>query len=343
MNEPPDHTAVLSAANLLSPTGMTVPKYSLNSSGVLAQRGVGVEEEDALLLEVLADLVVDDLGLVLRGDAGDQPLLLRLGDAELVVGVLDVLGQVLPGRGLLLGRPDEVLDVVEVDGRSGRRPRSASACGRTAAGPSAAGRASTAARLFFAEMSAHDGLVEAALRGGAGDVGVGPAVLVACRGRRARGGTVVVMRWSSPRWGWCGRCRSCWSAGRPVVLVGTLVVQTPSPWAMVASRWTWLPEQPGEDLGLGLAQLRELRGDVRDRAVVLADLVAVRCRADRGSVAVGGQRPGQRLGRSSCGTASSSGAYRASSSAERRRANSSTASSPPVSARKRSALTARSS
>ncbi len=33
MNEPPDHTEVLSAANLLSPTGMTVPKYSWNSSG----------------------------------------------------------------------------------------------------------------------------------------------------------------------------------------------------------------------------------------------------------------------------------------------------------------------
>ena len=71
---------------------------------VLAQGGVGVEEDDALLLQVLADLVVDDLGLVLRRDTGDEALLLRLGDAEPVVGVLDVLGQVLPGRGLLLGR-----------------------------------------------------------------------------------------------------------------------------------------------------------------------------------------------------------------------------------------------
>ncbi len=33
MNEPPDHTAVLSAENLLSPDGITVPKYSSNSSG----------------------------------------------------------------------------------------------------------------------------------------------------------------------------------------------------------------------------------------------------------------------------------------------------------------------
>ncbi|SHU62171.1 Uncharacterised protein [Mycobacteroides abscessus subsp. abscessus] len=33
MNEPPDHTAVLSAENLLSPAGITLPKYSLKISG----------------------------------------------------------------------------------------------------------------------------------------------------------------------------------------------------------------------------------------------------------------------------------------------------------------------
>ena len=33
MNEPPDHTDELSAANLLSPGGMTVPKYCFTSSG----------------------------------------------------------------------------------------------------------------------------------------------------------------------------------------------------------------------------------------------------------------------------------------------------------------------
>jgi hypothetical protein len=95
MNEPPDHTAVLSAENLLSPAGITVPKYSWKISGCSAGR-VGVEEDDALRLQVLTDLVVDHLGLVLRGDAGDQALLLGLGDAEPVVGVLDVLGQVFP-------------------------------------------------------------------------------------------------------------------------------------------------------------------------------------------------------------------------------------------------------
>jgi hypothetical protein len=46
---------------------------------VLAQAGVGVDEDDALLLEVRADRVVDDLRLVLRGDAGDQALLLASG------------------------------------------------------------------------------------------------------------------------------------------------------------------------------------------------------------------------------------------------------------------------
>jgi hypothetical protein len=58
---------------------------------VLAQGGVHVAEDDALGLEVLAVLVVHDLGLVLGGDAGEV-LALGLGDAELLVGVLDGSG-----------------------------------------------------------------------------------------------------------------------------------------------------------------------------------------------------------------------------------------------------------
>jgi hypothetical protein len=89
---------------------------------VLPQPGVHVHEHDALLLEVLAHLVVDDLGLVLGADAGEE-LALGLGDAQLVEGVLDVLGDVVPrGRGLLRG-PDEVVDVVVVDlGKVRRAP-----------------------------------------------------------------------------------------------------------------------------------------------------------------------------------------------------------------------------
>ncbi len=97
MNDPPDHTAELSAANLLSFCGMIVPKYC-----------------HALIRQVLLQLVVDDLGLVLGADAGEV-LLFRLGDAELVPGVLDVRRQVLPGLGLFLGRLDVVVDVLEVD------------------------------------------------------------------------------------------------------------------------------------------------------------------------------------------------------------------------------------
>ncbi len=87
---------------------------------VLAQARVHVHEHDALLLEVLADLVVDDLGLVLGADAGEE-LALRLGDAELVEGVLDVLGDVVPGLRGLLGGADEVVDVVVVDVGQHRR------------------------------------------------------------------------------------------------------------------------------------------------------------------------------------------------------------------------------
>ena len=78
MNEPPDHTAELSDANLLSFAGMSVEKYSLTMSSC-SRSPVHVEEQHALLLQALLKLVVDDLGLVLRADPG-QVLLLRLRD-----------------------------------------------------------------------------------------------------------------------------------------------------------------------------------------------------------------------------------------------------------------------
>ena len=62
---------------------------------VLAKAAVHVEEEDALLLELGLELVVDDLRLVLRAHTGEV-LLLRLGDAELVPGVENLGRQVLP-------------------------------------------------------------------------------------------------------------------------------------------------------------------------------------------------------------------------------------------------------
>ena len=100
MNEPPDHTAELSAANLLSPGGMTVPKYCLTSSGYSRSAVSMSQKRIALLLEVLPVPVVHDLGLVLRGDAGEV-LALGLGDAELLVGGLHLLGQHVPVVDLL--------------------------------------------------------------------------------------------------------------------------------------------------------------------------------------------------------------------------------------------------
>ena len=82
---------------------------------VFFERGVGVEEDHALLLEVLADRVVDDFRFVLRRHTRDQSLLLGFGDTQSVVGVLDVLREFVPGCGLLFTRAHEVLDVVEVD------------------------------------------------------------------------------------------------------------------------------------------------------------------------------------------------------------------------------------
>src|SRR5690625_3249047 len=82
---------------------------------VFLQRGIGIQEDNALLLQVLADLVVDNLRLVLRSNTCDQALLLSFWNTQLVVGFLDVVWEVLPGLSLLFGGLDVVLNVVEVD------------------------------------------------------------------------------------------------------------------------------------------------------------------------------------------------------------------------------------
>ena len=86
----------------------------LDQVGVLPKGGVHVAEQHPLGLEVLAVAVVDDLALVLGGDAGEV-LALRLGDAQLVVGGLHRVGQLVPGVDLLVDGLDVVVDVVEVD------------------------------------------------------------------------------------------------------------------------------------------------------------------------------------------------------------------------------------
>src|SRR5699024_12843812 len=68
---------------------------------------LGVHEDYALALELLVDLVIDDFGFVLGRDTGNETLLLRLGDTEPVVGVLDLLRKVFPRGGLLLSTRSE--------------------------------------------------------------------------------------------------------------------------------------------------------------------------------------------------------------------------------------------
>ena len=87
----------------------------LDELGVFAHRGVGVDEDNALLGEVLLDRVVDDLGFVLCRDAGDETAFLRFGDAKAIVGLADVVGQVLPCSGLLADRLDVVLEVLRME------------------------------------------------------------------------------------------------------------------------------------------------------------------------------------------------------------------------------------
>ena len=121
--------------------------------GVLANRGVHVGEEDAEALQVLTVAVVDDLGLVLRGHAGEV-LPLGLGDAELLVGVLHRLGQLIPRVDLLVGRLDVVEDVVEVEvGHLRREPAAPSASARTCAASDSRKSSIQLGSSFMADIS----------------------------------------------------------------------------------------------------------------------------------------------------------------------------------------------
>src|SRR5918995_1042730 len=57
--------------------------------------------------------MVDDLGLVLRSDAGER-IALGLRDAKLLERILDVVRHVVPGTALVLHRPDVVVDLIKV-------------------------------------------------------------------------------------------------------------------------------------------------------------------------------------------------------------------------------------
>ena len=82
-------------AELVVLVGDDAAEVFLHDVLMLAEATIHVEEDDALLLEVLADTVVDGLRLVLCCHSR-EPLLLGLRYAQFVEGVPDVLGNVIP-------------------------------------------------------------------------------------------------------------------------------------------------------------------------------------------------------------------------------------------------------
>ena len=144
---------------------------------VLLQPLVGPHEDDALRLELGADVVVHDLRVVLAAHPGEV-LLLGLGDAQPVVGAPDVVGHVVPVLQRLAGAGDVVVDVLEVDpahvaAPGGQRARLEMAVGLEP-------QLGHPLRLILdpADLR-HDVGVQALLEDGQGLFAVVPAVLVA--------------------------------------------------------------------------------------------------------------------------------------------------------------------
>ena len=269
---------------------------------VLAQRRVGVQEDDALGLEVLADLVVDHLGLVLGCHTGDQAAALGFRDAQLLVRVPDVLGKVFPGGGLLLRGAHEVLDVVEVDAGKVRAPGGHGLAVEVLQALEAQVQHPLRLALLGRDV-ADDFLVEAAawrwrrrrscrpsrtrryrFRGARDSFPESPksqqsqqpsSLIVGPSSRpflQMVGYFVQVVRNGSGGFRHrCGRT-ACWYVGGADVAPARQGGEPPHVDA----------DQPGKDLGFSIAENRELRCELLDGAVTLAQLDAgKRCRQRR--------------------------------------------------------------
>src|SRR3989338_1152161 len=88
---------------------------------ILLERGIHIEEKDSLLLKILPDLMVDDLGVILRADAS-QELLLGLWDPKLIKCLLDILRHIIPVVFLPISWLEVIEDIVEVDRAQIRPP-----------------------------------------------------------------------------------------------------------------------------------------------------------------------------------------------------------------------------
>ena len=251
--------------------------------------------------------------------------------------------------GLLLGRAHEVLDVVEVDAGQVARPSVGIGFLSNSRRPLRRGLEHPLRLVLERRDVADDLLGEPAARGGAGGVGVGPAVLV--------GAEALELRVAWPR---CAVVIGCPSIGGWSVRVvdvdrdgsgsGRAWCRRARRAASVARRWTCTPSSRANASVSASHSCGNSRGDVLHRAVPLAELDAGRGAGHRpgaGGVAVGGQRRGQRLGagrRRPCPAASTTSGVALLELAHpgsRRTARPRPA--PSSSARKRSAEAARSS
>ncbi len=95
-------------------------KVFLDDVRVLLYRGIHVAEENAGFLEFGRNVVVDDFGFVLGGNAG-QELALGFGNSQTIERALDVLGNVVPRALGAIRRLHEIVDVRKVDFREQRR------------------------------------------------------------------------------------------------------------------------------------------------------------------------------------------------------------------------------
>ena len=83
--------------------------------GMLAEGRVGVGEDHALPRHLFPQRTVDHLALVLGLHAGEE-LLLGLGNAQPIEGVLDLRRHFVPRLHLAVGRLQVIVDVLELDG-----------------------------------------------------------------------------------------------------------------------------------------------------------------------------------------------------------------------------------
>ena len=95
MNDPPEKTALLSAENLLSPVGMTLPNHGRKISSCSFRPSVELQKMTPCLVELFLHVGIGGFRVELGFHAGEERALL-LGNAETLEGFQNVGGHVVP-------------------------------------------------------------------------------------------------------------------------------------------------------------------------------------------------------------------------------------------------------